>query len=352
VEVVQGETERVTLGSGDGSTPHIRLAVYNRAPLLHIDEADGSDPEPSIEVLIDGAPWSRVGDLDRAGPRDRVFRLDIEADGRAFVAFGDGVHGAVPPPGINNIVAVLHTGRGEAGNLLAGDVDKLLDGNLAVHKTWNLDEASGGRKAETADMAREALLARSAGLDRIVSIDDAARVALEVGEVLHARVDPTAPEGTLKLVVALQGRRKATKALLAALRERIEARMPAAAGIRLEIEGAKEVPVVVEVEITTGAGAASHEVLAALRRAFGPAAGGFFAAERWPVGEMLRRGDVYEAIYAVQGVAAARIAQLMKDEVGKPRTAEETIDPGPDGVIRCEPEHGGITFKTSHGGAS
>src|SRR5262249_61362097 len=132
--------------------------LFNRAPLLQ-RASEGTDPEPDVEVLVDGVAWTRCADLSGAGPRDRVYRLDVDADGlNASVVFGDGVHGAVPPPGTNNIEAVFATSSGGAGNLPVGAIKKLLDGHLAVKSTENVLEAAGGRPADTVDQARSKLL--------------------------------------------------------------------------------------------------------------------------------------------------------------------------------------------------
>jgi predicted phage baseplate assembly protein len=338
------------------------LPVYNRAPLLHVIRDGGGDPEPAITVLVDGVAWSRVADFDRAGPRERVFRLDVEADGSAFVTFGDGRHGAVPPFGNNNIEAAISSGDGEAANLPERAIDKVRDGNIAVKSTSNLTAATGGRRGETAGEARETLLHRSVGFDRVVSAEDAARVALEVGEVIHARIDPTAPKGTMALVVALRGRRELDGTIRDVLDERITDRMPATAGIELTVQGAKQVPVHVVVEITEGPGRAQSEVLADLERAFSAAAGSFFAAERWPIGEPLRLGDLYEAIFAVRGVATARVTWMSRERApaDPPGPAPDLVDPGPAGVVRCDTdtakdptyERGRIVFRPIKGGVS
>lgn len=47
-------------------------------------------------VKVGGATWTRVDDLASSGPTDAVYVYDGE---RASVRFGDGTHGAVPPPG-------------------------------------------------------------------------------------------------------------------------------------------------------------------------------------------------------------------------------------------------------------
>src|SRR5262249_36583883 len=73
VDIAQGDTGPITLGSGDGSTCNLKLPVYNRAPLLHVDRGDGGDPEPAITVLVsssagrrgkESVAWSRVADFN------------------------------------------------------------------------------------------------------------------------------------------------------------------------------------------------------------------------------------------------------------------------------------------------
>lgn len=362
VEVVQGDTERVVLGSGDGASLDMRLAVSTRKPLLHVKRAGAADPEPAIDVLVDDVTWSRVPDLDRAGPRDRVYWVDIAADGRVFVVFGDGLHGAVPGPGNSNIVAIARTGSGKAGNVAVDTLTKVVDGNLAVKSTSNLTEGAGGGERDTADQAREALVRRNLGLDRIVSLEDVSRVAEDMGEVVHARVDSTAPAGELRLVVALQGRRPVTDTVRKVVTEQITDLLPATAGVALKVDGATQVPVHLVVQISTGEGHGQGEVLAALRRAFGTSDGGFFAEERWPVAEPLRLGDVYEAVFAVPGVASAYVVWMSS---AKPPSrpagpAPDVLDPGADGVLRCDNDpvadpdghHGAITFSPISGGAS
>jgi hypothetical protein len=363
VRVDQGNSEPFIVGSSDGSTRNLRLPVNNRATLLYAVTEESTDPQPGIKVLVSGVAWARVADFDKSGPRDRVFCLDVDTSGKAFVTFGDGVHGAVPPAGTNNITVLIRTGDGEAGNIAAGGINKLRDsvklgdGSNAVKATRNLTDAAGGRKGETVDQARETLLGRSVGFERIVSIEDVSRVALEVGEVLHARLDPTAPAGTLSLVVALQGRRAPSDSTCTTLRERIGARMPATADLTLQVTGAKQKAVYLDITVSVSEGYRQADVLRDVKQAFGAGPGGFFAAERWPVGEPLQLGDVYEALFAVAGLAAAQVTRMSTHKARDGRGVADMVNPGPAGVIRCDndpvadphQEYGSIVFDLKGG---
>ncbi len=53
--------------------------------------------DPEITVAVDGASWTRVQSLRRAGPDDQVFTVSTEDDGTTEVRFGDGSRGLRPP---------------------------------------------------------------------------------------------------------------------------------------------------------------------------------------------------------------------------------------------------------------
>ena len=68
VEAIQGKTDTYTLGSGDGSTPSLRFAVGNTAPILYAYLYGKSGPEPRITVLVSDMAWNRVERLHRLSP--------------------------------------------------------------------------------------------------------------------------------------------------------------------------------------------------------------------------------------------------------------------------------------------
>src|SRR5262249_34156859 len=66
--------------------------------------------------------WNSVDDLTGATATDRVYAIDPTF---GSVQFGDGVHGAVPPVGRDNIKATYRAGGGERGNVAALQVSDL-----------------------------------------------------------------------------------------------------------------------------------------------------------------------------------------------------------------------------------
>ena len=288
-----------------------------------------------------------------------MWRLDVNADTQAYVVFGDGTYGAIPPFGTNNIVVSVCVGAGDAGNLPTKAINKLLDGTLGVKETYNLTEAAGGQQGESAAQIRETLRSRQIGIERVISAEDAPSIALELGEVLHAQVDPTARQGHLVLVVALQQRRALSEATRKVLTDRITPLLPAASDVKVKVVGADQVPVYLSVSIQVAQGYQASTVLAGVQQAFAADSTGFFAPERWPIGAHLRLGDIYEVLFAVPGVAQAQVTWLSSERPsGAAQQPNDFVSPGVRGVIRCDndpihdprQDYGSIQFAVDGGG--
>lgn len=336
--IVQGAVERVVLGSSDGSTKSLRLPLETRA-LLYVDKP-GSEPEPDIAVFVSQHRWERVLDFEGKQPSSQVWRLDMDADGAPFVVFGDGKQGAIPPAGRDHIEATMRVGAGAAGNLPAAAINKLVTDNISVRSTVNLTNAAGGSAGTTPVVAREKAYAWRLPSDRVVSASDCVGIAIGQNDVLSAALDPTAKPGTLRLVVAFAGRRKPTSADLKAVEQQVRDVMPAAARVRLEVAEAEQKAVHVVVQLDAAEGYVAADVFRKVRAAFGAAQGGFFAAERWDIGEPLRVSAIYDEIFRIDGVAHARVVWLADTPhlEGMPvvAAAPDTFEPGPIGVVRCD----------------
>src|SRR5438309_10089006 len=108
--------------------------------------------DPEITVAVDGAPWTRVQSLRRAGPDDQVFTVSTEDDGTTEVRFGDGSCGLRPPAG-STLTVTYKTGGGAIGNVSRVGRDARLeprfwlverDGSGAVG--WEPPHRPGGRE--------------------------------------------------------------------------------------------------------------------------------------------------------------------------------------------------------------
>jgi phage tail sheath protein FI len=79
----------------------LRIGLWAKGFLLQVDTGTG------------WTTWTRVDDLESAGPDDHVFALDA---GSGNVRFGDGVHGARPPDGAR-VQTAYRYGSGREGNV-------------------------------------------------------------------------------------------------------------------------------------------------------------------------------------------------------------------------------------------
>jgi hypothetical protein len=91
--------------------------------------------------------WHEVASLAGSGARGRHYTLDRIS---GAVAFGDGVHGLVPPEGRDNVVAAVYrAGGGAAGNQPPGAISQLKSSIPYISAVTNPVPADGGSDAET-----------------------------------------------------------------------------------------------------------------------------------------------------------------------------------------------------------
>jgi len=147
-------------------------------------------PEPTaggdLRPLAERAePWGVVADFAASGPHDEHVVVD-GASGR--LRFGDGLAGMIPPAGYRIVARSYRRGGGAATNVAAEAIR--FEPRPGVAGT-NPFAAEGGSDAEPA----EALAARAPGrlrhLDRIVTPDDAERIACDrhLGGMARARAE-------------------------------------------------------------------------------------------------------------------------------------------------------------------
>ncbi|WP_206056558.1 putative baseplate assembly protein [Nocardioides sp. GY 10113] len=177
VRASQGESVQEVLGSGDATRAWLALPL-KRPPLTHLPAATAAGARSTLEVFVDGVRWAEVPDLGDAGPAERCYQVVHAADGAVRVVFGDGVHGLRPPTGSENIVARYRTGQGRSGNTAAGTVTTATSRPLGVTEVTNPVPATGGADPEADADLRERTPVSVRALDRLVSVQDYADLAL------------------------------------------------------------------------------------------------------------------------------------------------------------------------------
>jgi predicted phage baseplate assembly protein len=301
----EGETVRQVLGTGDASRAHERFALRH-APLAFLAAENEAGATSTLEVRADDLAWHEVPTLFGAGADDRCYALRVEDDGTAVVRFGDGVHGARLPTGVENVRARYRKGLGRAGNVAAGALTQVLTPALGLKAATNPRPAEGGVDPEgPADLRRNLPLGVRT-LGRAVSLrdyEDFARAFTGIAKA-HAAVVNAAAGRTVVVTVGLAGgagpgpEHPTLARLAGALRRSGDPT------VRFEILPYEEVTFRLAVLVKR---APEHEregvlgaVEAALRAAFS-----FDARE---LGRPVHRSQVFAVVQRVRGVVGADVA--------------------------------------------
>lgn len=177
VHATHGETREQVLGSGDAGAAlqHFPVA-FERITHLPVPSASGA--ETTLRVRVDEVRWDGVPLLAAAGPRDRVYATRHAGEGGLSVRFGDGIHGARLPTGVDNVSAELRQGLGRAGNVGPGQIKLLMGPVLGVRGSDNPLGATGGADPDGAEGLRARIPLATLALERLVGIPDYASFAL------------------------------------------------------------------------------------------------------------------------------------------------------------------------------
>lgn len=166
-----GETVSEVLGSGDASKPFQRFTL-RQSPLTYVSSSDPSGGDSTLQVRVNDVLWTEAPSLYARKPGERIYVARIDDAGKTTVQFGDGVAGARPASGADNIRAAYRKGIGAAGNVQAGRLTLLMTRPLGVKGVINPDEATGGADGESRDDARRNAPLTVLTLDRVVSLQD------------------------------------------------------------------------------------------------------------------------------------------------------------------------------------
>ncbi|WP_138430258.1 MULTISPECIES: hypothetical protein [Streptomyces] len=278
VGATHGETVREVLGSGDGRLPFPQFRT-RRGPLTHVRAQSATGAHPALELRVDGVVWSHTPALDTAAGTDRVYTLRTQEDGEGSLLLGDGIHGARPASGVENITATYRVGIGAEGAVDAGRLSLLTRRPLGIRSVTNPYATRDWAPPEGPADARRNAPQRARALDRAVSVADHEDFAAGYAGVSKARADAVwnGASATVVISVIPAAGDTASSGLLADLRRSLEAARDPATG--LEVMAGEKIFFGLAVELRHDPAcdqAAVHAaVLAALNETYAPAARGF-----------------------------------------------------------------------------
>jgi len=171
-----------SLGDSDGlpfaNFTLARGSVISNTVKVYVDEADTLN---YIEYL-------RVESFVEQSSTARVFRLIKLGSGQVSVVFGDGINGKTPPTNAP-VQAAYRIGGGLVGNVGTGTlttVSSTLSGGFAVTVN-NAEAAAGGDNGDSIADAKEQAILNIRALDRAVTLDDYAALAVKNTGVATAK---------------------------------------------------------------------------------------------------------------------------------------------------------------------
>jgi hypothetical protein len=318
---------RELLGSSTGEPRlTVRLArppVLRQTLQLRVREPLGSEEVKKLQkedkraVLntVDDLPgnwvlWKQVVDPSDEPHDARVYALN-ESTGE--IRFGDGRHGAIPPIGVDSIVAFSYQ-RTESG---AGADESVPANTIAARAPLNLvspvegveavvaaDHSAGGAPAESDERVLRFGFARVRHRNRVVTLQDIEEVALQSSpDIVQARC--LTRGGHLRLVVVMRGKDpRPTAGQVRELRRLLLSAAPPSLGApnALRIQGPQVRRLLVELGLRVDTldhagelGKAAKQSLAAL---FDSATGGT-DGEGWPLGSNATIDDIALALHGL-----------------------------------------------------
>ena len=145
------------------------------------------DPLPAIS-LFDGASgtrWLPRRDLLGSDPFASEFVAEVEADGRAYLRFGDDRFGMRPTPG-TRFTARYRVGNGARGNIGAWALGHVVSDDDRIVGVRNPMPARGGVEPESIEHARQSAPSAFRTQERAVTPEDYARIVERHPQVQRA----------------------------------------------------------------------------------------------------------------------------------------------------------------------
>lgn len=175
------------LGSGDATRLSQNFVFAEAGVSFVADPTQPAGVRAAIDVRVGGRTWQQVGSLDASGPTDPHYTVRMTEAGHLAITFGDGERGRRLPFGVNNVRIGFRSGSGLAGNVPSGSLAKPARPDRLVERVRQPLSATGGNDMEGVESLRENAPATLLTLERAVSLDDFAYLAMGQSSVWQAR---------------------------------------------------------------------------------------------------------------------------------------------------------------------
>ena len=168
-----------TVNATQGKTVTELLGTSNGTPNQVFKLSQESTITDSIEISVNGVSYTYSPFLIDNNLFDPVFTTFSDSEGYTYVQFGDGIGGRIPPSA-GTINATYRVGLGSAGNVPINKLTFFLTNPQSGITVNNQEAAAGGSDPETTDSIRTNAPLALKGLNRAVSLQDYASLALQL----------------------------------------------------------------------------------------------------------------------------------------------------------------------------
>jgi len=270
--------------------------------------------DTSIEVSINEGSayeiWTRVNSFYSSDSNDKHYTLEIQANDKGLITFGDGVNGKIPTLNAE-IHATYVQGGGVNGNVGQNTINKVAasvtdeGGNVVSLSVNNPSSSSGGSDKESLDIARVRAPALYAAVYRALSLSDFEALSIGYRDTTYGTVaNAIAVESGIDNAVSVyvwaadnNGFATTTSSgLKNSLKTYLESR--AAAGYLVSVLDGYTTAV----DITATVYVRSGYTQSTVRSAVTSTINSLFRVENLSPGENFSLGNLYEAIENTEGV--------------------------------------------------
>jgi len=184
VTVTQGKvSDSTAIGISDG-TSNQTFALPDAGVFI----------DSKLSITVGSLTYSLVSSLIDYGSDDPVYSVYTNANGITYINFGDGISGRVPPNGQIIYAVYRYTETAASfGNVGSGTITVIDTAGLTTSlvKVTNTSAITGGSDTESTDSIRINAPKQLRSLNRAVSADDYANLALGVDGVAKAKAIAT-----------------------------------------------------------------------------------------------------------------------------------------------------------------
>ncbi len=313
---------------GDG-TPGQRLTL-SRKPVTYLIKMGPSTrrrSRPELEVRVDGVLWDEVENFFQSKSADLHYATAIDESDTLTITFGTGQRGSVVPAGAQ-VKAVYRIGLGSQGNVGADTLTVALSAIPQITKISNPFNAEGGADRETTEEAKISGPGSIIAQERAVTLQDydlLAKAFPGVGKA-KARVGLRGGYKVVQVYIAPENPTVipppfASGALKEALKAHLEARQPVNRMAGVDVLDPIYVPVDISVDVYLKADAGQE----AVRKNVLNVLHDLLSFARLDFGQPIRVGEVFSALYPVEGVAYVLLKRLARSGL-PPATHHEECD--------------------------